>query len=75
MGHIVWLLEGTSRLGATDGGDPWAEVVGAPTAGLLPCQARSTAWQLRRGLPLARPLTPAVPSDQLTVTVTASTRN
>ena len=35
---------------------------GAPP--LLPCQARSTAWWLRRGLPSARPLTPAVPSDQ-----------
>lgn len=55
MGHIAWLLEGTSRLAATDGGDPWAEVVGAPAAGLLPCRARSTAQQLRRGSALGTP--------------------
>lgn len=47
-------------------------MVGAPAAGLLPCRARSTAQQLRRGSALGTPLMPAVPSDQLTVTVTAS---
>ena len=35
-GRTAWLLEGTHRLGATDGRDPWAGVVGAPTPGLEP---------------------------------------